>query len=194
MSSCCHMPSQCPLVQNLIVALSGTALHWMIEVVNSGVMYSCCYMPSVSTLVSCTLAVACLVPTDEAVRLWQSIVVTVCVGRDPKSGNPELFLPNRVTVRGETNYPWVVSNFGMVCTLINDISPRAAVHTVHIDKSRLPVEQYTLCTLISHVSPRAAVHTVHRDKSHLTCSGTYRDCTHWQISSPLQCNIHCAHW
>ena len=93
--------------------------------------------------------------------------MTVCVGRDPKSGNPELFLPNRVTVRGETNYPWVVSNFGMVCTLINDISPRAAVHTVHIDKSRLPVEQYTLCTLISHVSPRAAVHTVYIDKSRL---------------------------
>ena len=63
------MPSQCLLVQNLIVAPSGTALHRMIEAVNSGVMYSCCYMPSVSTLVSCVLDVACLVPTAETVRL-----------------------------------------------------------------------------------------------------------------------------
>ena len=117
--------------------------------------------------------------------------MTVCVGRDPKSGNPELFLPNRVTVRGETNYPWVVSNFGMVCTLINDISPRAAVYTVHIDKSRLPVEQYTLCTLISHVSPRAAVYSVHTDKSRLPVEQLYT--VHIDKSRISPCSsLHCV--
>ena len=130
--------------------------------------------------------------------------MTVCVGRDPKSGNPELFLPNRVTVRGETNYPWVVSNFGMVCTLINDISPHAAVYTVHTDKSRLPVEQYALGTLISHVSPRAAVYTVYIDKScispcisiycaHVSPAVVHIVAVHTEKSHLLCSNIYCTH-